>query len=122
MTSASATKPPVRERTQRTVLSLPRLNAFTLECAKDSTGSEEQNDEDDDERNHVLVGGRNIARAEALQQPEDEAADDRAWKTAQAAEDRGGETFQSQHDADVIGRKTDRCDQHPGHAPERPGP
>src|ERR1700676_2437444 len=96
MTSASAAKPPVRERTQRTVLSLPRLNAFTVECAKDSTGPEEQNDEDDDERNHVLVGGRNIARAEALQQPENEAADDRSWKTAQAAENRGGETFRSE--------------------------
>src|SRR6202795_252324 len=121
MTSASAAKPPVREETHRTVLALPRLNAFTLECAKDSTGSEEQNDEDDDERNHVLVGGRNITGAEALQQPEDEAADDCAWKTAQATEDRGGETFKSQHDADVIGRKRDRCDQHAGHGTERRG-
>src|ERR1700674_2664165 len=121
MTSASAAKPPVRDGTHRSVLALPRLNAFTLECAKDSTGPEEQNDEDDDERDHVLVGGRNIARAKALQQPEDEAADDRAWKTAQAAEDRGGETFQSQHDADVIGRKRDRGDQHAGHRTERRG-
>src|SRR6202795_255080 len=121
MTSASATKPPVREPTHRTVLALPRLDTFALERAKYSTGPEEQNDEHDDERNHVLVGGRNIARAEALQQPEDEAADDRAWKTAQAAEDRSGETFQSQHDADVIGRKGDRCDQHAGHRTERRG-
>src|ERR1700693_4663381 len=110
MTSASAAKPPVREETHRIVRALSRLDAFALECAKDSIGPEEQNDEDDDERDHVLVGGRNIARAEAFQQPEDEAADDRARKTAQAAEDRGGETFQSQHDADVIGRKSDRCD------------
>src|ERR1017187_888310 len=110
MTSASAAKPPVPEGTHRTVLALPRLDTFALDYAKYSTGPEEQDNEDDDERNHVLVGRRNIARAEALQQPEDEAADDRAWKT-----------FQSQHNADVIGRKSDRCNQHAGHRAERRG-
>src|SRR5919108_3585552 len=87
--------------------------------AEQPTRHGKQNDQDDQERDRVLILRGDVAGGKSLEQSEQQSADHRSDSTADAAEHGGGETFERQHGADVVARERDGSDQDARHRADR---
>ena len=84
-------------------------------------GRNEQHEDEDEEREHVLPLAAEDGGAVVLEQPEEQAAEQRAADVADAAEHRGGERLDAGEEADVVaGRLEEDGEQEPGGAGEQP--
>src|SRR5215208_7326298 len=70
-----------------------------------------EHEENDQERERVLVGGADVSGAERLEEPEQQAARDRSQWTAHPAEHRRRKAFQREERSYVVARQRDRRDQ-----------
>src|SRR5712691_7645587 len=69
--------------------------------AEDAGGPDQEEDDQDPEDDHVLVGGRPVADREGLGEPDRDAAQHRAWDAADAADDCGGKGDQADVEPEV---------------------
>src|ERR1700745_2487723 len=84
---------------------------FDRRSAEQSARDGEQDDQDDEERDRILVLRGDIAGGKCLEQPEQQSADPRSDGAADAAEHGRGETLERQQGSDVVARERDGTDQ-----------
>src|ERR671931_528705 len=75
------------------------LDLFHFRTSEDAGRQEDQNDGKDREGGDVLVIDREISRPHRFDDADQEPSHDRAWKRADAAEDRRREGLYARHEA-----------------------
>src|SRR5579871_4516044 len=88
-------------------------------AAEQAVRQEHEHDHDDDVGRDVLQAGADVAAAQGLDQPDQEAAQHRARDAREPAQHRRGERFDEQHEADVGIEQGDGRHQDRGRAGDR---
>src|SRR5882757_889025 len=92
--------------------------ARTFHLAQQSTGTEEQEDQQQHEGDGVLVARADIAGCECLQDAEQQPAERRANRIAETADDAGDEPLDPELQARVVLRERYRRDDDPSNCAE----